>query len=98
MDSEESTDIFELVALTRLNSEVAELNLACQGGVKAEILDELVDVQFFIDRVAALYGITEHARTTYAIVKGHLRETVGKNKAVELQIAESFLNLTSNGD
>lgn len=83
----------ELEALKRLKAEVAELELAYQGGVKAELLDELVDVQFYLDKIAALHGLSDHTRRSYAVAKGHLRETIGKDKALELQIAESFLLL-----
>lgn len=87
-----------IATLERLKAEVAELEIACRIGVRAEILDELVDVQFFLDRLAVLYGLTDRSRASYAAAKGLLRETMGKNKTLELKLAELFLNLTNEGD
>lgn len=88
----------KVATLERLKAEVAELELACRIGVRAGILDELVDVQFFLDRLAAVYGLTDRSRASYTAAKGLLRETTGKSKKLELKLAEVFLDLTNEGD
>lgn len=87
----------KIATLERLKVEVAELELACRIGVRAEILDEFVDVQFFLDRLAVLYDLTDRSRASYMAAKGLLRETTGKNKKLELKLAELFLDLTNEG-
>lgn len=81
-----------------LSVEVMELTAAQQEGRVAHVLDELVDVQYYLDRLAAAWGITDHTRRAYAVAKGHLRETIGKDKAIELQVAESFIIINNQGE
>lgn len=80
--------------LSRLQMEMAELVLSVESTVdsaldvemQAAVLDEIVDVDYFLRKLAMAYGITAIHRREYARRKGEIR-LVSKDKSTELYCA-----------
>lgn len=81
-----------IAALRRLEEEVAELRVAIEGGSKADIVDELVDVTYFANRVMSACGLTSSMVREYGKVKSALRDCGIRNKIVELRLAAEFVS------
>lgn len=81
-----------IAALRRLEDEVAELRVAVEGGSKAGIVDELVDVTYYVNRVMFACGLTSSMVKEYGKVKSALRDCGVRNKIVELRLAAEFVS------
>lgn len=75
----------------RLTEELDELDDALRHSCNAAILDGLVDVKYYIDRLAACHGINSDCFSRYAAVKSALRENGVRCKALELRLASEFV-------
>lgn len=78
--------------IDRLAEEVGELQTAIVSRRRAAVLDELVDVQYFVQQLAAKHGITPSMLTEYAMVKGWFRDAGVKDKQRELRVASAVVN------
>lgn len=78
--------------IDRLAEEVGELQTAIVGRRRAAILDELVDVKFFVEQLAAKHGLTPSMLTEYAMIKGWFRDAGVKDKQRELRVASAVMN------
>lgn len=81
-----------IAALRRLEDEVVELRVAVEGGSKANIVDELVDVTYCAKRVMSACGLTSSMVREYGKVKSALRDCGIRNKTVELRLAAEFVS------
>lgn len=75
-----------------LDTEVDELNVA---KTPAEILDEVVDVIYVARRYAFNSGLTPAQIRDYAKFKGASRLAVGKDRDLELAVANAVVNRNS---
>lgn len=76
---------------TKLAEELVELGDALDSGQSALILDELVDAQYYVRRLAACRGISDDCLSRYAAVKTALRESGVRCKTLELRIASKLV-------
>lgn len=74
----------------RLAEELVELDAALASGRNGDVLDELVDVKYYIDKLAACHAISNDCLTRYAAVKTALREAGVRCKTLELRLAAEF--------
>lgn len=81
-----------IAALRRLEDEVAELRVAVEGGSKADIVDEPVDVTHYANRVMSACGLTSSMVKEYGKVKSALSDCGIRNKTVELRLAAEFVS------
>lgn len=82
--------------IDRLGAEVVELITAARGAKRCEVLDELVDVSYFCDRLADIFNITRPMRSHYGKEKAAIRLSLGKFKPLELATAERIIVLTES--
>lgn len=75
----------------RMKEELVELDSALTDGCSASILDEIVDVKYYIDKLAAHYNIGADCLTRYAAVKSALRDSGVRCKNLELRLATEFV-------
>lgn len=82
----------KLAAVRLVATEVEELVEAVTLDIAdANVLDEIVDVLYYIDDLRRQYGITSASVQHYAGLKGVLRSTCGKDKERELRYATEIL-------
>lgn len=91
----ESKQLLEAV-IDRLEAEVVELITAVRGAKRHEVLDELVDVSYFCDKLADIFNITKPMRSHYGKEKAAIRLSPGKSKPLELATAERIVSLTES--
>lgn len=85
-----------LVVSRRLMDESRELQDAVVRGRRAEILDELADVTFFVMRLALMHNVSVEQIFEYGERKVLSRNCGGKDKARELALARQILEKQSN--
>lgn len=78
-------------ALLRLHEEVVELSAAVASGDRVMVVDELVDVAYYLQKVREAYGIPAECVTSFGLVKSTLRDSGLRNKPVELRLAAEFI-------
>lgn len=78
-------------ALARLHQEFIELAAAVASGDRVMVVDELVDVMYYVNKVREAYAIPEGCVTGYGLVKSTLRSSGLRNKSVELRLAAEFI-------
>lgn len=71
----------------RLAEELVELDAALASGRIGDILDELVDVNYYVEKLAACHAISKDCLTRYGAVKTALREMGVRCKTLELRLA-----------
>lgn len=71
----------------RCCEEAVELKHAIATRDKALILDEIVDVLYFVRQIGLEYGITVSMVQKYAARKSNIRQTSGRDKALEIALA-----------
>lgn len=81
-----------MVACKLLELEMLELREALNGEHRHLVLDEVCDVIFRAREVAASLGITESMLDEYTALKNCVRTRVGKNKSMELHIAQGIIS------
>lgn len=79
------------VALARLYQEFIELAAAVASGDRVVVVDELVDVMYYVNKVREACAIPECCVTGYGLVKSTLRDSGLRNKSVELRLAAEFI-------
>lgn len=80
------------ISASRCVDEALELVDAINTTDRAHVLDEIVDVLYYIDKVASEFNISASAIQAYAARKGRLRTSTGKNKALEIALARLVLS------
>lgn len=85
-----------LIVSRRLMDESRELQDAVVRGRRAEILDELADVMFFVVRLALMHNISVEQVFEYGERKALLRSREGKDKARELALARRTLEKSND--
>lgn len=78
-------------ALKRLYQEVLELSEAVASGDRVMIIDELVDVAFYTEKLREVCAISAECTAGYGRVKSTLRSSGLRNKLVELRLAAEFI-------
>lgn len=81
-----------LAILTRLEEEVAELRCAVESGALAEVVDELVDVAYFVSRVRDGLGIAQSVLSEHGAFKSSMREAGIRDKRTELRFASELVS------
>lgn len=81
-----------LAALVRLEEEVAELRCAVESGVRAEIVDELVDIMYFASIIRDCFGLTQSVLAEHGEFKSCMREVGIRNKRTELRFASELVS------
>lgn len=79
----------------RLTEESEELRDAVIALDRAHILDEVVDVVFYLGRLAAAAGISEECIMRYSLVKSSLRGVGLRSKSLEMRLAAEFVDETT---
>lgn len=93
--SEESLDLKLIAAIRRrLAEESEELHNAVIAQDRAQILDEVVDVMYYLRRLAATASISEECITRYSLVKSSLREAGMRSKSLEMRLAAELVDET----
>lgn len=78
-------------ALVRLHQELAELGEAIATRDRVMVIDELVDVAYYIDKIREACFIPTDCVVSYGLVKSTLRGSGLRNKSVELRLAAEFI-------
>lgn len=71
----------------RCCDEALELQQAVATGDRALILDEVVDVLYFVRAIRHQYGLTADMVRKYAERKASIRSTSGRDKVLEIALA-----------
>lgn len=77
--------------LKRLAEELNELESALVIGSDANVLDELVDVRYYLDKLAAHHRISADCVSQYSAAKTALRAGGTRCKPLELRLAAELV-------
>lgn len=93
--SEESLDLKLIAAIRRrLVEESEELHDAVIAQGRAQILDEVADVMYYLRKLAATASISEECITRYSLVRNSLREAGVRSKSLEMRLAAELVDET----
>lgn len=78
-----------------LAEESEELRSAVIAQDRAQILDEIVDVMFYLRKLAITASVADECIERYALVKSSLREAGLRSRSLEMRLAAEFVDETS---